>query len=78
MPHEAGLILGQIPHYNKLNASQMHGDCPRGEGVGGGRFWNWLVHNVIRLLVIPGPVTVVTLRYQRVMVHEIDAYKDGF
>ena len=41
MPHRAGLILGQIPHYTELNASQMPGDCP---GGGNGRFWNWLVH----------------------------------
>ena len=41
IPHRAGLILGQIPHYAVLNASQMPRDCP------GGRdrwFWNWLVH----------------------------------
>ena len=31
MPHLAGLILGQIPHYTELNASQMPGDCPGGE-----------------------------------------------
>ena len=31
--------------------------------------------NVIRLLVIPGPVTVVTLRHRRFMMHEIDANK---
>ena len=30
MPHRAGLILGQIPHYTELNASQMPGDCPGG------------------------------------------------
>ena len=40
MPHRAGLILGQIPHCTQLNASQMPGDCPGGDG----RFWNWLVH----------------------------------
>ena len=28
MPHQAGLILGQIPHCTELNASQMPGDCP--------------------------------------------------
>ena len=33
MPHQAGLILGQIPHCMKLNASAMPGDCT---GVGGG------------------------------------------
>ena len=43
MPHRAGLILGQIPHYTELNASQMPGDCP-GRGGKDGRFWNWLVH----------------------------------
>ena len=32
MPHRAGLILGQIPHYTELNVSQMPGDCPGGEG----------------------------------------------
>ena len=32
MPHRAGLILGQIPHYAELNASQMPGDCPGGGG----------------------------------------------
>ena len=41
MPHRASLILGQIPHCMELNASQMPGDCPGGDG----RFWNWLVHN---------------------------------
>ena len=35
MPHRAGLILGQIPHYAELNASQMPGDCPGGAGMGG-------------------------------------------
>ena len=40
MPHRAGLILGQISHCTELNASQMPGDCPGGDG----RFWNWLVH----------------------------------
>ena len=34
MPHRAGLILGQIPHCEELNASQMPGDCPGG-GTGG-------------------------------------------
>jgi len=33
MPHQAGHILGQIPHRTKLNVSQMPGDCR-----GGGRF----------------------------------------
>ena len=33
MPHRAGLILGQIPHYMELNASQMPGDCPGGWAV---------------------------------------------
>ena len=32
MPHWAGLILGQIPHCTELNASQMPGDCPGGNG----------------------------------------------
>ena len=32
MPHWAGLILGQIPHFTELNASQMPGDCPGGGG----------------------------------------------
>ena len=44
MPHPAGLILGQIPHCTELNASQMPGDSPGGDG----RFWNWLVHKVGR------------------------------
>ena len=30
MPHQAGLILGQIPHRTELNVSQMPGDCPGG------------------------------------------------
>ena len=33
MPHRAGLILGQIPHYTELNASQIPGDCPGGWAV---------------------------------------------
>ena len=32
MPHPAGLILGQIPHFTELNASQMPGDSPGGMG----------------------------------------------
>ena len=40
MPHRAGLILGQILHCTELNASQVPGDCPGGDGG----FWNWLVH----------------------------------
>ena len=54
MPHRAGLILGQIPHCTKFNASQMPGDCPGGGGDG--RFWNWQVHyfkNSIILAVKP-------------------------
>ena len=43
MPHRAGLILGQIPRCTELNASQMPGDCPGEDG----RFWNWLVHNLV-------------------------------
>ena len=35
MPHQAGLILGQIPPCMELNASQMPGDCPRVAGGGG-------------------------------------------
>ena len=30
MPHQAGLILGQIHHRMKLNMSQMPGDSPGG------------------------------------------------
>ena len=36
MPHRAGLILGQIPHYTELNASQLPGDCPEGRMGGFG------------------------------------------
>ena len=32
---------------------------------------NVMLNLSIRLLVIPGPVTVVTLRHRRVMMHEI-------
>ena len=32
-PTGAGLILGQIPHCTKLNASQMSGVCPGGGWV---------------------------------------------
>ena len=49
MPHWAGLILSQIPHCTELNASQMPGDCPGGDG----RFWNWLVHNYRSPLPLP-------------------------
>ena len=49
MPHRAGLTLGQIPHCTELNASQMPGDCPGGDG----RFWNWLVHNIQTLVSHP-------------------------
>ena len=48
MPHRAGLILGQIPHCTELNASQMPGYCPGGNG----RFWNWLVHSIPACLSI--------------------------
>ena len=34
MPHQVGLILGQIPYCTELNASQMPGDCSGG-GMGG-------------------------------------------
>ena len=37
-PHQAGLILGQIPHGTELNTSQMPGDCPGGGGGGMGGF----------------------------------------
>ena len=33
MPHQVGLILGQIPHFTELDVSLMPRDCP---GVGGG------------------------------------------
>ena len=42
IPHQAGLILGQIPHRTEVNVSQMPGDC--WGGGGDGRFCNWLVH----------------------------------
>ena len=35
MPHQAGLIFGQIPHCTEVNASQMPGDRPEGGGMGG-------------------------------------------
>ena len=35
MPYQAGLILGQIPHFTELNASQMPRDCPGAGGMGG-------------------------------------------
>ena len=49
MPHQAGLILGQIPHCTELNVSQMPG--------GDGWFWNWLVHytTVSTLEHLPSP-----------------------
>ena len=38
MPHQAGLILGEIPHCTELSTSQMPGDSPGGGRMGG--FWN--------------------------------------
>ena len=35
MPHQAGVILGQIPHCTELNASQTPGGLPGGGGMGG-------------------------------------------
>ena len=46
MPHQAGLILGEIPHCTELSTSQMPGDSPGGGRMGG--FWNWLVHYNIK------------------------------
>ena len=49
MPHWAGLILGQIPHCTELNASQMPGDCPGGDG----RFWK--LTGTLGSLCVPTP-----------------------
>ena len=43
MPHQTGLILGQIPHCTELNASQMPGDCPMGGGGKGGFGIDWYI-----------------------------------
>ena len=47
MPQWAGLVLGQIPHCTELNGGQMPGDCSGGNG----RFWYWVVHNLVSIKI---------------------------
>ena len=44
MPQQAGLTLGQIPHWMELNASQMPGDCPGEGGEMGGFGIDWYIN----------------------------------
>ena len=58
MLHRAGLILGQIPHYTELNASQMPGDCP---GTMGGFGIDWYISGFVPVPRQDSAVLVVSL-----------------